>query len=73
VSAWPRVDRSGTNGTQFSFGFATVVGLTYQVEYSDTLAPESWVALGGPIAGTGDVVSITTDIDCRPTDSIVSE
>jgi hypothetical protein len=36
----------------FTFGFATVPGSTYTVEYTDTLAPASWRALP-PVSGTG--------------------
>jgi hypothetical protein len=36
----------------FTFGFATVPGSTYTVEYADTLAPTSWTALP-PVSGTG--------------------
>ncbi|HEY5911572.1 MAG TPA: lamin tail domain-containing protein [Verrucomicrobiae bacterium] len=62
VNIAPALTGVGLSGNQFSFGFATAVGRTYQVEYSDTLAPAGWLALGSPILGTGDVVPITVDI-----------
>jgi len=62
VSIAPLISGIGVTGNTFSFGFATAVGRTYQVDYSDTLAENSWLALGSPIAGTGGVVTITADI-----------
>lgn len=50
------------SGTQLTFGFSTVPGRNYQVEYSDTLAIGQWLPYGNPILGTGDVISITADI-----------
>lgn len=62
VSIAPAISGMGVSGNTFGFGFGTITGRTYQVEYSDTLADNSWLALGSPIAGTGSVISITADI-----------
>src|SRR5262249_41966138 len=56
VNTSPTLTGVTVSGNQFSFGFSTITGRTYQPEYSDTLASGSWFALGSPIAGTGDVI-----------------
>lgn len=47
------VVQSGSN-QDFRITFPTAVGVTYRVEFSDSLAADSWEALGSDISGTGD-------------------
>ena len=47
------VVQSGTN-QDFRITFPTAIGVTYRVEFSDSLAADSWVALGSDISGTGN-------------------
>jgi hypothetical protein len=58
----PALSGMGVVGNQFSFGFSTLPGRVYQVEYRDSLAAGSWLPLGSPIAGTGEVITITADV-----------
>ena len=50
--------RNGANN-DFRITFPSVSGTTYRVEYSDTLAPGSWTALGADLAGTGGNLQAT--------------
>ena len=49
---------SGTS-SNFRIIFPSVSGITYRVEYSDTLAPGSWIALGANLLGTGGNLQVT--------------
>ncbi len=39
------------NGTQFIFSYPTVVGQTYQLQYTTNLSSGVWLPAGGPVAG----------------------
>ncbi len=43
----------------FRLSFGSVSGVTYRVEYNNTLAPSGWTALGGDRLGTGEILHIT--------------
>ena len=49
---------SGTSSS-FRITFPSVSGTTYRVEFSDTLAPGSWTALGPDVVGTGGNLQAT--------------
>jgi hypothetical protein len=54
-----RVSQIQATGNDLVVSFATVVGKTYSVEWSDTLLNNSWTVLQSGIAGTGGLVQIT--------------
>ncbi len=43
----------------FRITFPTATGVTYRVEFSDTLAPAPWTALGSDLTGTGATATVT--------------
>ncbi len=43
----------------FRISFATVLGVTYKVEYSDSLTAGTWHQLGVDVSGTGNPASVT--------------
>ncbi|MCA1963218.1 MAG: discoidin domain-containing protein, partial [Prosthecobacter sp.] len=48
------------NATEISFSVGTsVIGHTYQLQKSETLAPDSWENVGSPIPGTGGPLGLT--------------
>jgi alpha-L-arabinofuranosidase len=50
------------DGTQFMFSYPTVLGQSYQLEYSTNLSSGVWLPMGGPVTGTGAPVSVTNSI-----------
>jgi hypothetical protein len=50
------------DGTRFIFNYPTVLGQSYQLEYSTNLASGTWLPMGSPVAGTGAPVSVTNSI-----------
>jgi subtilisin family serine protease len=47
----------------FAISFPSVAGASYQIEWSSTLAADSWLPLGPPVAGTGDEIQIVDPAD----------
>jgi hypothetical protein len=50
---------STLGGTNFSFSWNAVTGLTYQAQYTTNLASTNWLNLAGPIAGSNGVMSVS--------------
>jgi len=48
---------NGSN-SDFHVSFQSVSGITYRVEYSDTLATGSWTTLGADLSGTGAIMQV---------------
>ena len=65
LSSVLKISQLQVNGNDFQLSFPTVLGKTYRIEHSDTLANGSWTTVltsGVPqdnIAGTGGTVQIT--------------
>ena len=55
----PALNARTASGTNFTFACASVNGLAYQVEASDSLATTNWVPLGSPLTGTGQLLTFT--------------
>ena len=47
------------SGADVSISFSSSPGLSYSVEYSDTLSPVTWNAATNSISGTGNIVTVT--------------
>jgi hypothetical protein len=47
---------------QFTCTWPTLAGQTYQVQYRNDLATETWTALGTSLPGTGDSLTLTNDL-----------
>ncbi len=62
VFAPPQLQGFAQNGTQFSFGWLTLTGQVYQVEYNDDLSTGVWLPLGLPQAGTSGPLTATQDV-----------
>lgn len=43
----------------FRISFPTATGVSYRVEFNDSLTAASWTALGGDLAGTGSPATVT--------------
>jgi hypothetical protein len=54
---------SAETGDHFVLSFPTVVDRTYTVQWSDTLAADSWTTVGAAIAGTGTTVQVIDPAD----------
>jgi hypothetical protein len=50
------------DGTQFIFSYPTVLGQSYQLQYSTNLSSGVWLPMGSAVAGTGAPVSVTNGI-----------
>lgn len=57
----PLFQSAKVQGTNYSFGFSTVTGVTYQPQYSADLS--NWKNLGAPITGTGAPISISDPLN----------
>ena len=55
---------SGNN--QFIVSWPTVVGQTYQLEYTSDLTAAIWTSLGTPFAGTDGIVAVTNSMSVTP-------
>jgi hypothetical protein len=55
----PALTAPTASGTNFTFACASINGLAYQIEASDSLAPTNWVPLGSPLTGTGQPLTFT--------------
>jgi hypothetical protein len=55
---------SGNN--QFIVSWPTVVGQTYQLEYTSDLTAATWTSLGTPFAGTDGIVAVTNSMSATP-------
>ena len=53
---------AGIIGGQFTFTWPTLAGQTYQVQYKNDLAADTWTALGNSLPGTGDSLTLTNDL-----------
>ena len=54
-----KISQLQVNGNDFQISFPTVLGKTYRIERSDTLANGFWVTMQDNIAGTGGTLQIT--------------
>ncbi len=52
---------ASVNGNQFRLSWQTTVGQSYQIEYKDNLATPVWTPLGGSVAGTGGLVTVSNN------------
>lgn len=59
ASSYLRIAQLSANGSDMRVSFPTVVGKTYRLESSETLASGSWKTVQGNIAGTGGLIQIT--------------
>jgi hypothetical protein len=66
VGALPQLSGVALNGNQFIFSLPTIAGQTYQLQYKDNLTAATWTLLGGPTAGTGNLLMITNALDASP-------
>ena len=55
---------SGNN--QFIVSWPTVVGQTYQLEYTSDLTAATWTPLGSPVVGTGATAAMTNSMSVTP-------
>ncbi|HEY5913637.1 MAG TPA: lamin tail domain-containing protein [Verrucomicrobiae bacterium] len=58
----PQMSSVVANGSQFTLSWLSVSGQIYQLEFSDDLAAAAWSAVGGPVAGTGQELTLTLDL-----------
>jgi uncharacterized repeat protein (TIGR01451 family) len=60
VVTTPTIQVAGfaTNGTNPLLSFSTVSGLTYTLEYKDSLTDPVWIPIPPPVAGSGDSLSL---------------
>jgi hypothetical protein len=61
VAALPMLSGVASNGNQLVFNWPTVAGQTYQLEYKDNLTAVTWILLGGPFIGTGNLIIATNN------------
>jgi hypothetical protein len=54
----PAISNLSYSGTTFTFSFLSEAGLTYDVEYKDSLGDPSWSLLETD-AGTGAIINVT--------------
>jgi hypothetical protein len=45
-------------GTDLYLSWSTIANQIYQIEYNDNLATPAWTSLGGPVTGTGGMVTV---------------
>jgi hypothetical protein len=55
----PALNSLTASGTNFTFACASVNGLAYQIQASDSLVTTNWVPLGSPLTGTGKPLTFT--------------
>jgi len=58
----PQLQGVGQDGNEFTFGWLSLPGQVYQLEYKDDLEIPVWMPLGSPFKGTGDYISVTQDL-----------
>jgi hypothetical protein len=61
VAALPRLSGVASNGNQFVLNWPTIAGQTYQLQYKDNLIAGTWILLGGPFIGTGNLIIATNN------------
>ncbi len=66
VVGLPQLSGVALNGNQFVFNWLTITGQTYQIEYKDNLTAATWNLLGGPVAGTGNLIISTNNLSASP-------
>jgi subtilase family serine protease len=59
----PQVGGLSVSGSNFIFSYPTAAGAFYQLESTTNLESGPWIAVGGPITGTGAPVSTTNGIN----------
>ncbi len=52
--------------SDFTLAFPSVTGITYRLEISDSLAPNSWTTLGPDLTGTGGILQTTDATAPKP-------
>jgi len=62
----PQLSVFGIVGGQFVFGFPTIQGQTYIIEYEDDVTAGTWSMSGSPFVGTGNLTTITNGLDASP-------
>jgi hypothetical protein len=58
----PALSSESVEGNQVVFSFPSLLGQTYQLESSTSLAEAIWVPVGNLISGTGSQINVTNDI-----------
>jgi len=58
----PKLSVAVLEADQFALSWPSLPGRSYQMEYSDDLTAGPWTALGGPLLGTGAVLTATSDL-----------
>jgi hypothetical protein len=48
-----------SSGANFTISCSSVTGLNYQLQYNNNLGTTNWVALGGSVPGTGNLLSFS--------------
>ena len=62
IVARPQMGDISVSGTQFIFSYPTVLGQTYQLQYTTDLSSGVWFPAGSPVPGTGAPVWTTNSI-----------
>jgi MBG domain-containing protein/YDG domain-containing protein/immunoglobulin I-set domain protein len=58
---------ANVNGTrQFIVSWPTILGQSYQLEYTASLPAASWTPLNSPVIGTGLLMAVTNSVDTAP-------
>ena len=55
-----------TGTTNMILQWSSISGMQYQIYYKNNLRDMYWIPLGVPIAGTGDILSVTNSITTAP-------
>ena len=53
------------SGTNLALSWQSILGKSYQVEFTDDLKSGVWLSLGGPMTGTGGVLSVSTSVSAE--------
>jgi hypothetical protein len=65
VGSPPLLSAAGISEDQVTLAWSTYKNQAYQLQYQDDLATGSWLNLGPPFLGTGDIVSFTSLTDFK--------
>ena len=55
-----------TFGADLVMSWLSVPGQMYQIEYKDDLNANAWTPLGSPLAGNGDLLTVTNRLSSSP-------
>jgi hypothetical protein len=65
-AAFPHMEGVSISQTNIIFNWPSINGMQYQIYYKHNLQDAYWVPLGGPIAGTGDILFVTNSLTAAP-------